>query len=126
VHRLVYFATFRNVGDDIARETEIKKWRREKKVTLIEERNRTWEDLAEGWGEVAVIGCLGRRLRFPRLRPRFHRDWRPVWNDEVGTEFLYRRGQQIPPSFASLRRRNDKALSGFRVRSRACLGRDLL
>ena len=27
VHRLVYFASFRNVGDAIARETEIKKWR---------------------------------------------------------------------------------------------------
>jgi putative endonuclease len=39
VHRLVYFATFRNVGDAIARETLIKKWRREKKVALIEERN---------------------------------------------------------------------------------------
>lgn len=29
VHRLVYFSSFRNVGDAIARETEIKKWRRE-------------------------------------------------------------------------------------------------
>src|SRR5216684_7768397 len=55
VHRLVYFATFRNVGDAIARETEIKKWRREKKVTLIEERNPTWEDLAEGWGEPTLM-----------------------------------------------------------------------
>ncbi len=60
VHRLVYFATFRNVGDAIARETEIKKWRREKKVTLIEERNRTWEDLAEGWGEAAVMRVSGK------------------------------------------------------------------
>jgi putative endonuclease len=60
VHRLVYFATFRNVGDAIARETEIKKWRREKKVTLIEEKNRTWEDLAEGWGETAVMRLSGK------------------------------------------------------------------
>jgi putative endonuclease len=51
IHRLVYFQSFHNVGDAIARETEIKKWRREKKVALIEERNPTWEDLAEGWGE---------------------------------------------------------------------------
>jgi putative endonuclease len=51
VYRLVYFQSFRNIGDAIARETEIKKWRREKKVALIEERNPTWEDLAEGWGE---------------------------------------------------------------------------
>jgi putative endonuclease len=30
VRRLVYFSSFRNVGDAIARETEIKAWRREK------------------------------------------------------------------------------------------------
>ena len=41
VDRLVYFQSFCNVGDAIARETEIKKWRREKKVALIEERNPT-------------------------------------------------------------------------------------
>ena len=50
-HRLVYYQTFHNVGDAIRRETELKKWRREKKVALIEERNPTWENLAEGWGE---------------------------------------------------------------------------
>jgi hypothetical protein len=55
VHRLVYFQSFHNVGDAIARETEIKKWRRERKVALIEERNPTWEDLAEGWGGPAVM-----------------------------------------------------------------------
>ena len=59
VYRLVYFASFRNVGDAIARETEIKGWRREKKVALIEERNPTWEDLAEGWGEAAVMRVSG-------------------------------------------------------------------
>ena len=41
VHRLVYFQSFHNVGDAIARETEMKKWRREKKLALIEERNPT-------------------------------------------------------------------------------------
>jgi putative endonuclease len=49
-HRLVYFQSFHNVVDAIARETQLKKWCREKKVALIEERNPTWEDLAEGWG----------------------------------------------------------------------------
>src|SRR6266446_5497609 len=48
VHRLVYFESFQNAGNAIARETEIKKWRREKKVALIERKNPTWEDLAEG------------------------------------------------------------------------------
>jgi len=55
VHRLVYFQSFHNIGDAIARETEIKKWRREKKVALIEERNPTWVDLAEGWGRPAEM-----------------------------------------------------------------------
>src|SRR5271170_956502 len=55
VHRLVYSESFQNVEKAIARETEIKKWRREKKVELIERDNRTWEDLAEGWGGPAVM-----------------------------------------------------------------------
>ncbi|MGA3348179.1 MAG: GIY-YIG nuclease family protein [Candidatus Sulfotelmatobacter sp.] len=55
VHRLVYYHSFQNVGDAIARETEIKKWRREKKVALIHADNPTWEDLAAGWGHAAVM-----------------------------------------------------------------------
>ena len=55
VHRLVYFESFQNVENAIARETEIKKWRREKKVELIQLENPTWEDLAAGWGEAAVM-----------------------------------------------------------------------
>ncbi len=55
VHRLVYFESFQNVENAIARETEIKKWRREKKVELIRRENPTWEDLAAGWGEPAVM-----------------------------------------------------------------------
>ena len=51
VNRLVYFETFQYVNNAIARETEIKKWRREKKVALIEPSNPTWEDLAADWGE---------------------------------------------------------------------------
>jgi putative endonuclease len=69
VHRLVYFATFRSVGDAIARETKIKNWRRQKKVTLIEERNRTWEDLADGWGEAAVMRVSGKAASSPGLAP---------------------------------------------------------
>jgi putative endonuclease len=55
VHRLVYFESFRNVEDAIVRETEIKKWRREKKVELIRRGNPAWEDLAAGWGEAAEM-----------------------------------------------------------------------
>ena len=49
VNRLVYYETFQYVNNAIARETEIKKWRREKKVALIEPSNPTWEDLAADW-----------------------------------------------------------------------------
>jgi hypothetical protein len=38
------------VNNAIARETEIKKWRREKKVALIESVNPLWNDLAADWG----------------------------------------------------------------------------
>ena len=64
VRRLVYCHSFQNVGDAIARETEIKKWRREKKVALIHAENPTWEDLAAGWGEAAVMRVSG-NSRFP-------------------------------------------------------------
>ena len=47
VTRLVYFEQFGDIRDAIAREKEIKGWKRSRKTTLIEERNRTWEDLAK-------------------------------------------------------------------------------
>jgi putative endonuclease len=47
VHRLVHFETFDNVRSAIAREKQIKGWRREKKIRLIEGENPLWEDLAE-------------------------------------------------------------------------------
>jgi len=48
VHRLVHYETFGDIKAAIAREKEIKGWRREKKVALIEESNPTWDDLAAG------------------------------------------------------------------------------
>ena len=48
-HRLVYFETFNNVVDAIAREKEIKGWRREKKTKLVESLNPEWKDLAADW-----------------------------------------------------------------------------
>ena len=46
VHRLVYFETFTNARDAIQREKQIKRWRREKKVALIEAHNSDWADLS--------------------------------------------------------------------------------
>jgi putative endonuclease len=51
VSRLVYFEATENVESAIAREKEIKRWRREKKVALIESSNPTWDDLAAEWPE---------------------------------------------------------------------------
>jgi putative endonuclease len=48
-HRLVYFETFEHVSDAIAREKEIKGWRREKKNALVELINPEWKDLSQDW-----------------------------------------------------------------------------
>jgi len=47
MHRLVYYEQFQNVRKAIDREKELKGWRREKKVRLIEEVNPKWKDLSE-------------------------------------------------------------------------------
>jgi putative endonuclease len=49
VTRLVYYEAFGDVGYAIAREKQIKSWRRSKKVDLIESMNPKWRDLSEGW-----------------------------------------------------------------------------
>jgi len=46
ITRLVYFEEFTNPTDAIAREKQLKAWRRAKKVRLIETLNPDWEDLA--------------------------------------------------------------------------------
>jgi putative endonuclease len=47
VDRLVYYETYYDVRDAIAREKEIKKWRREKKNDLVRKLNPKWEDLGK-------------------------------------------------------------------------------
>ena len=51
VKRLVYFEDGTDVNAAIAREKQIKNWRREKKVRLIERVNPNWDDLSEDPGE---------------------------------------------------------------------------
>ena len=55
VNRLVYYEVFRYVNNAIARETELKKWRRVQKVALIEASNPAWQDLAADWGQPATL-----------------------------------------------------------------------
>src|SRR5581483_9174209 len=47
--RLVYFEKFDSIGKAIAREKQLKRWRREKKMWLIERMNPKWRDLAADW-----------------------------------------------------------------------------
>jgi putative endonuclease len=51
--KLVHFEKTSNVWTAIAREKEIKGWRREKKVALIERDNPGWNDLSAGLVEDA-------------------------------------------------------------------------
>ncbi|MCB0060623.1 MAG: GIY-YIG nuclease family protein [Caldilineaceae bacterium] len=52
VHRLVYYESTNDVNAAITREKRMKKWKREWKINLIEERNPNWNDLAEGFYNV--------------------------------------------------------------------------
>ena len=47
IFRLVYFEFFSDIRAAIAREKEIKGWRREKRIWLIQRNNPAWADLAE-------------------------------------------------------------------------------
>ena len=46
---LVFFETTNDATSAIRREKEIKGWRREKKIRLVEEHNPDWRDLAKDW-----------------------------------------------------------------------------
>ena len=48
VDKLVYFETGENMTAAIEREKQLKGWRREWKIKLIEEKNARWDDLCEG------------------------------------------------------------------------------
>ena len=54
-NRLVWFETGGSMEGAIAREKQLKNWRREWKVALIEEGNPTWRDLAEDFGVPSLV-----------------------------------------------------------------------
>ena len=47
VHKLVYFEAYRDPSTAIAREKQLKGWRREKKNMLVGRMNPQWNDLSE-------------------------------------------------------------------------------
>ena len=49
--RLVCFEEFSTPSAAIAREKQLKSWRRDKKIRVIESVNPSWDDLSAGWYE---------------------------------------------------------------------------
>jgi putative endonuclease len=45
VNKLVYYETYSDIRDAIAREKQLKNWKRQWKIDLIEKENPTWRDL---------------------------------------------------------------------------------
>jgi putative endonuclease len=62
IHRLVYYEAFDHIVKAISREKQLKGWRRQKKMALVETTNPRWRDLAQQWGrEMRLLGqSLGR------------------------------------------------------------------
>ena len=58
VTNLVYFERFGSVGKALRREKELKDWRRERKVALIETENPKWRDLSYGWYQPTRLPTL--------------------------------------------------------------------
>jgi putative endonuclease len=51
IHRLVYFERFTDIRAAIAREKQLKRWSRIKKIQLIVASNPDWRDLSAEWGK---------------------------------------------------------------------------
>jgi putative endonuclease len=56
IDRLVYFEQTPNIMAAIAREKQIKGWRRERKVSFVESSNPTWIDLSAEWLQPDEVG----------------------------------------------------------------------
>jgi putative endonuclease len=49
VKQLVYYEEYESTEESFKRERNMKEWRREWKIRLIEKNNRDWVDLSRGW-----------------------------------------------------------------------------
>jgi len=47
VHQLIWYELHENAASALTRERQMKKWKREWKINLIEQGNPTWKDLYE-------------------------------------------------------------------------------
>lgn len=48
IDKLLYYEVYEQAPDAIQREKQLKNWRREKKILLIEKSNPNWTDLSDG------------------------------------------------------------------------------
>jgi putative endonuclease len=54
VTRLAYYEETNDVQTALAREEEIKRWRRNKKIALIKSMNPRWQDLSADWDDEVI------------------------------------------------------------------------
>ncbi len=66
IKQLVYYERFGEMQTAIAREKQLKRWSRIKKIRLIVAQNPDWRDLSAEWGSVIepFNGKLGAPCRF--------------------------------------------------------------
>ncbi len=65
ITRLVYFELTQNVRAAIAREKQIKRWKRSKKIALIVSMNPDWEDLSKDFVQSGSGTTGGRNGELP-------------------------------------------------------------
>jgi putative endonuclease len=49
INKLVYYESTENAESAITREKQLKNWKRDWKISLIEKENPQWKDLSENW-----------------------------------------------------------------------------
>ena len=101
VNRLVYFESYKYVNSAIAREKELKGWRREKRVALIESVNPTWEDLAATWFAAEELTRDPNAPATMKLDPSKIR----TFGDRRPGEFTFKRADPKQETVPKLRRR---------------------
>ena len=57
VNRLLYYEVYADIAYAIRREKQLKGWRREKKIALIEKQNPQWRDLSRDCEDLRLRRC---------------------------------------------------------------------
>lgn len=63
---LIYYEDYQYINEAIDREKQFKRWRRSKKVDLINIENKKWEDIADEWYEDEEI----EEVRFENMKKK--------------------------------------------------------